>query len=248
MKKTLYFFILTAAVISLTSCKKSSEELQTDELSVYFPLTPGKYITYSLDSTVYVNFGASYEIHTYEVKYEVDAQITDNLGRPAYRIFRYIRNNSAANWEPDATFSVVSDANGLEFTENNLRYLKLRQPIRENFSWKGNTHIDTYSLNSQVKYLDDWDYIYENVGGPVQINMYSIDKSITVNQRDEIIGNPGDLNSYAEVNYSQEIYGAGIGMVYRKFLHTEYQPPVPGLGGHYVDGSYGVTYTMIDHN
>ncbi|MEO6489437.1 MAG: hypothetical protein ABIO04_05795 [Ferruginibacter sp.] len=248
MKQYFLFFLAFTLFIGFNSCKKSNEEFKTASLDEYYPLTPGKYITYSLDSTIYVNFGASAEVHSYEVKFEVDAQITDNLGRPAYRIFRYIRNPGAGAWAPDATFTAVNDSTGLEFIENNLRYLKLKQPVRDNYTWKGNTYIDTYSINSPVKYLDDWDYVYENVGITQQVGTFTFDNTLTVNQRDEIIGNPADINSYAEINYSLEKYAAGIGMVYRQFLHTEYQPPVPGLEGHYVDGSYGVTYTIIDHN
>ena len=248
MKQISPLLFIIALIVTVSSCKKSTEEIETPELETYFPLTTGKYITYALDSLVYVNFGAGSEIHSYEVKYEVDARVTDNLGRPAYRIYRYIRNTSADQWRPDATFIAVNAATGLEFIEDNMRFVKLRLPIREGYSWKGNTFIDTYSLLSPVKYLDDWDYIYENVGASEQIGNFTFENTITVNHRDEIIGNPADPDSYAEVNYSQEKFAKGIGMVYRKFLHTEYQPPVPGLGGYFVDGSYGVTYTMIDHN
>lgn len=248
MKRYPLFLLVTAFIIAFSSCSKSKEEFQTAAISDYAPYTVGKYITYALDSLVYINFGTATEIHSYQVKYAVDAEITDNLGRPAYRIIRYIRSNDTAPWVSDATFMAVNTSEGLEFIENNMRFLKLRLPIRDNYSWKGNTYIDTYSLNSEVKYLDDWDYIYDSVGAPIQVNTYNLDNCLVVNQRDEVIGNPADVNSYSEINIGQEKYAAGIGMVYKKFFHSEYQPPVPGLGGHFVTGSYGVTLTMIDHN
>ncbi len=248
MKKYPLFLFTAAVIISFSACKKSSEDFKTAGLEQYFPLTAGKYITYSLDSLVYTNFGTSTEIHTYQVKFQVDAQITDNLGRPGYRIIRYIRSNDTDPWVPDNTFMAINNTYTLEFVENNMRFLKLHQPIRDDYSWKGNTYIDTYSVNSEVRYLDDWDYIYEAVGQPQTVGTYSLDTCLVVNQRDEVIGNPSDPNAYSEINYGQEKYASGIGMVYRKFSHSEYQPPVPGLGGHFVTGSYGVTMTMIDHN
>ncbi len=136
----------------------------------------------------------------------------------------------------------------MEFVENNLRYIKLKLPIKDGYTWKGNSHIDTYSINSEVKYLDSWDYYYENVGLPETIGAFNLEDVLTVNHRDEIIGNPADPNSYSEINYSQEKYAKGIGMVYRRFLHTEYQPPTPGSSGHFAEGTYGITLTMIDHN
>jgi len=248
MKKYPLFLLTAAIIISFSACKKSNEELQTAALNDYAPLTVGKYITYSLDSLIYTNFGTSTEIHSYEVKYETDAQITDNLGRPAYRVIRYIRSSPTAAWVPDNTFMAVNSENEYEFVENNQRFLKLHEPIRDGYSWKGNTHIDTYSLNSEVKYLDDWDYIYDSVGVQQQLGTFTLENCLVVNQRDEVIGNPLDPDSYSEINYGQEKYAFGIGMIYKKFFHSEYQPPVPGLGGHFVTGSYGVTLTMIDHN
>ena len=51
--------------------------------------------------------------------------------------------------------------------KNNMRFIKLQTPIRDYYSWKGNTYIDTYSINSEVKYLDDWDYVYDSVNVPL---------------------------------------------------------------------------------
>ena len=133
-----------------------------------------------------------------------------------------------------------------EFIENNLRYLKMKAPVRNGFNWKGNSYIDTYSLNSDVKYLDDWDYTYDSVDVKLTLGALTVDSTLKVAQRDEIIGNPNDANSYSETNYGAEKYAKGIGLIYRKFLHVEYQPPTPGRGG-YKQG-YGIKLTMIDHN
>ncbi|RYY63628.1 MAG: hypothetical protein EOO13_19420 [Chitinophagaceae bacterium] len=249
MKKLIPFLCVAAAVaFSLTACKKETETLQTASIEDYSPLVVGKYITYRLDSFVYTNFGVNSETRTYQVKHQVDAQITDNLGRPAYRIIRYIRKTASNPWVSDASFMAVNTGNGLEFTENNLRYIKLRTPVRDFYSWKGNSFIDTYSINSELKYMDDWDYVYDSVNVPLTIGNFTLDSTIKVDQRDEIIGFPELPGSYSEINYGVEKYAKGIGMVYRRFFHSEYQPPTPGQGGRFVDGSYGVTLTMIDHN
>ena len=248
MKKYPLFLFTVAVIISFSACKKSNEDFHTAALSDYAPLTVGKYIAYNLDSLIYINFGTDTQVHHYQVKYETDAQITDNDGRPAYRIIRYIRNTGTDPWFSDNTFMAVNATNSFEFTENNMKFIKLKLPVRDGYSWKGNTYIDTYSLNSEVKYLADWDYIYDSVGVQQQVGTFTLDSCLIVNQRDEVIGNPLDPNSYSEINYGQEKYAAGIGMIYKRFFHSEYQPPVPGLGGHFVTGSYGITLTMIDHN
>ena len=248
MKKTVPFFLLTALLFSYSACKKTTETLDTVALSAYYPLSVGKYITYNLDSLVYINFGASSQVRKYQVKYVTDAQITDNVGRPSFRIIRYSRKTAANPWIADATFFVTNTGNTIEFVENNLRYQKLKSPVRNEYTWKGNSYIDSYSLNSNLKYLSDWEYTYDSVHVKSTVGTFTLDSTLKVNQRDEIIGNPGDANSYSEINFGMEKYARGIGMVYRRFFHSEYQPPTPGQTGKVVDGSYGVTYTMIDHN
>ena len=62
---------------------------------------------------------------------------------------------------------VVPTENSIEYVENNLRFLKLRCRLKQDFSWKGNSYIDTYSTDSDVKYLDDWDYIYDSIDAPL---------------------------------------------------------------------------------
>lgn len=245
MRKSLLSLVLLSAII-ITGCKKTTETLNLEDLNSYSLQVVGKQITYKLDSTLYINFGTKDTVVSYQVKDSVVAQITDNLGRTAYRIFRYIRKTAADAWQANNTFMVVPVNNTIEFVENNHRFLKLKQPLRDAYSWKGNTYLDTYSLNSDVKYMDDWDYTYQDMFTPLTLGTITLDNTITVNQRDEEIGNLTDPNSYSEKNLSIEKYAKGIGLVYRNFLHREYQPPTPGHLGYKL--GYGVTMTMISHN
>ncbi len=204
---------------------------------------PGISITYRLDSLVFISFGSTSAIHSYEVKYMVDAPITDNIGRPAWRIFRYIKPVGTGSFSPDATFTAINTGTTLEFIENNLRYLKLVQPITEGGTWKGNSFIDTYSINSDLKYLDDWDYTYADANKPKTIGSFNFDSTVTVEQRNDSLGLPLiPQTQYAEKNLGKEIYAANIGMVYRTFLHYEFQRVSNTYTG------FGVTYTIIDHN
>ncbi|MBU3714928.1 MAG: hypothetical protein FGM46_08265 [Ferruginibacter sp.] len=244
LKILISYFASIAILMMLSSCNKT-EELNLLTINDYSPLQEGKYITYKLDSLNFIAFGTRDTIITNEVKYVVDEKINDNLGRPAYRIIRYIRKSSDKPWVPNDTYMAVNTGNSLEFIENNLRFIKLFMPVKEYNSWKGNSFIDTYSTYSTLKYLDNWDYTYSSVGIQEKIGDFTLNDIITVDQRDETIGNPSDPASYSEINFSQEKYAKGIGLVYRKFFHKEYQPGPPG---YIADGSYGVTYTMIDHN
>lgn len=241
--------MIVCSALVFNACGKETATIDSPAIAEYASVTVGKYITYRLDSTVFTNFGLTEETKRYQVKDVVDAQITDNLGRPSFRIIRYLRDSLGTQpWAPNATFLVTPLGDQLEFVENNLRYIKLHLPIQDGFTWKGNTHIDTYSAGSEVKYLDDWDYNYEQFGQSYTVRGVTVPNTVKISQRDETIPNgPFNPNGYYERNFSSEVYAKGIGLIYRNFIHWEYQPPrVPGQQGD--RKGYGVKLEMIDRN
>ena len=243
--KITLFIIGYLFCVGLISCNKKTEPYESAQIKYYYPLEEGRYIIYKVDSLIYISFGTRDTIIHCQVKYQTEGQITDNLGRPSYRIFRYYRSDENQPWVSEATIMATNTVNSLELVEDNLRFIKLRLPIKENITWKGNSYIETSSVNSNLRYLDNWDYVFHQVGNTEIIGTDTLKNVITVDQRDEIIGLPQNADSYSEINYAQEKYALGIGMVYKTFLHKEYQP---NNGGYVADGSYGVTYTMIEHN
>ena len=73
--------IIFVAAFTISSCSKSTENLAIAKLSDYAPAVAGKYITYSLDSSVSVVFGSAFVHHFYEAKYTVGDSTTDLLDR-----------------------------------------------------------------------------------------------------------------------------------------------------------------------
>ncbi len=245
MKKLL---AIVFCVIVFAACKKQSEELQVVPISDYAPLTVGKYITYSLDSLVYASFGTIETHRLYEVKYQITDSITDNLGRKAFRLVRYIRTLPAGIFVPDNTAMAVNTGSRYEFTENNLKYFKLTLPIADGNSWKGNSAIDLVvnpATGEDLAYLADWDYTYTDVEAAKKVGTFNLANTLTVNQKNDSINLPiTPTTNIAYKDFSQEIYAKGIGMVYRNFLHFEYQKTASS----FVYKGYGVKLTMIDHN
>ncbi len=228
--------ISTAVVLFLSSCNKT-EELPVLPLSDYFPLTAGKYVTYSLDSIVYyTNFNVSAVTKNYQVKLLVDAPVTDAQGRPAWRIIRSIRSGTTGPFTTDNVFMAVNTGNTIEFIENNLRFIKLVSPIRQDYTWQGNTYIDVSSLGSQIKYLDGWDYTYDSINVPSPIGTLTVDSTIKVAHIDN--------ETAIDRTFSEEKYAKGIGLVYRHFHYWNKGT----AGGTFTDNSYGVIMKMIDHN
>lgn len=247
MPKKFSFALLALAVsVLLFSCKKT-EELETEEVAGFYPMTLGKYITYKLDSSIYIGYTTSATVRSYFVRDLVDAKITDNLNRPAYRIARFIKDSlTQPAWRNSNTFMAVPVENGFEYIENNLRFRRLQNPIRSGFTWLGNSHIQSSGLFSNLSYLFGWEYQYENINQPYQVFTTTVPETITVKQADELDGSPTDPNGYSERNYSIEVFAKGIGLIHKDFLHWIYQPPSGPLPGY--RSGYGVKLTMIDHN
>lgn len=244
--RTLLTFGITLLVVT-QSCKKVGT-YDSPALSDYMPLSVGKYIRYRMDSTRFIFFGQKDTIISYQAKDVVDAPITDNLGRQGWRIVRYLSDtNGTTPWKPAGSYMVIPTREAVEVVDNNLRYVKLKLPVTEGFSWKGNAYIDTYSLESEVKYLDGWDYTYADLSQPFTTSKgVTFENTVTIKQRDEVLGTPTDLGFYSQKNYSLEVYAKGLGLIYRNFLHWEYQPPDGSKPG-YKEG-YGLKLTLIDHN
>ena len=224
-----------------------------EDLSTFINMGVGKYVTYRLDSLKFVQFGQRDTIISYQAKDVIDAAITDNLGRPSWRVIRYLNDTLAlGTWNPDITYIITPTRETLEVVENNLRFIKLKIPIREAFNWKGNKYIDTkvdpnVDPNWPYNFLDDWDYTYANVDQPNKPFSITVPVTITVNQHDETLGTINNVDAYSERIYSQEVYGKGIGLIYKSFIRWIFQPRTSTYPSGYKDG-YAITLRMIDHN
>ncbi len=223
LKPGICIFIL--ASFSIFSCNKV-DKFPSEELSEYTNLAVGKYIRYNLDSLRFVFFGQRDTVISYQAKDVVEAAITDNLGRPSWRVVRYLRASASTNeadWRPSMAYMVTPTREVLEVIENNQRFQKLRLPVSNGISWKGNAHIDTYN-DFEMRFLDGWDYTYENVGGTfTDSGTTAIPNTITINQVD-IEGNVGNPTApIIQKLFSQEVYARNVGLVYKNLVKWEYQ-------------------------
>jgi hypothetical protein len=173
-------------------CKKT-DTFQSEPLSDYLQLQVGKYITYRLDSLVFINFGTQQVINSYLAKDVIDDSITDNLGRPSWRVIRYISDTTGTQpWTPIETYMITASRQDVEVVENNLRFIKLVLPIVDGFTWKGNSYIDTKSIDPDFTYLDGWDYTYDSAGMPYTVLSGIVSNAVIIRQRDST-GNDNDI-------------------------------------------------------
>lgn len=246
------YSLLFVTITFLVSCSKETEEFETEALANYLPTQTGKYITYRVDSTLFPNFGGSTVVHSYQEKHQIDSLLTDNLGRPSYRVFRFLRNvNGTGAWQPSGSYFITPMNNTIEVIENNLRFLKLTSTIREGNSWKGNRYLGVDPYGSSYEFSNDnniaaWDYTYTVVGDNITLGGKAYSDVITVDQVDESINAPvTNTDAYGYKNYSVDKYAKGIGLIYQEIIMWEYQPPSSGRPGYQ---GFGVKRSIVDHN
>jgi hypothetical protein len=247
------FIVFFLIAIILFSCKKESEQFQTEPISDYYPLAKGKFIIYRVDSTVFTNFGKTTEVHKYQVKHAIDTLLTDNLGRPAYRVYRYIRDTSGTQpWTPLGSYFITPLENQIEVIEDNLRIIKLHAPIRDGDDWKGNRYLPNNAYDTINGYddgMNDWDFFYDgDVLASQVIQGQTYNNVLTVQEDDEAYNYPvTDTYQYGLRNFAVEKYSKNIGLVYRENILIEYQPYHNGIYDPYRIG-FGIKMWMISHN
>ncbi len=249
--------LLAISAIFLYSCTDKKEEFVTEPLSDYYPLETGKFITYRVDSTVFTHFGRTIEKHSYQVKHVVDAKITDNLGRPSYRIYMYIRDTTGLqDWTPNGSYMITPLKDQVEVIEDNLRFIKLHMPLRDGYSWRGNTYLyDNAYEPLGFKFNNDnalksWDYFYDFSSPSFTYRNKTYNDVYTVQQNDFEDNDPLPVFDtaaiYAGANIGEERYARNVGLVFKNYVLWEYQRNLSNPSAFYT--GFGITMWMIDHN
>jgi hypothetical protein len=101
--------------------------------------------------------------------------------------------------------------------------------------------------------MNDWDYTYTSIDSSLSINGHTYNDVVTIDGIDDVFN--ADVESasvispstFASVNYFQEKYSKGVGLVSQQLIIWEYQPPnAASPAGSQV--GFGVKRTILDHN
>lgn len=242
-------------LFTMAACSKETATVEASRAKDYFNLEKGRYITYDLDSMKFVNFGQDDTVIHYEAKDVVDEQITDNSQRPAWRIIRYLRPAGSTNesqWKPSMTYMIVEAGNNIEVIENNLRFVKMVSPVKENYTWRANTHLPfkpfdamySFSMDEDIQY---WESVYEGVGESTTINGLNLDNTVMIRQVEDSVNVP--IEFVESIGYKvvwNEQYARGIGLISKNVEMWEYQPPTGGQAGFRT--GFAVSMKIRDHN
>lgn len=207
------FFGLVILPVFFTGCSESVAP-DTSRLGYeYFPLEKGQYRIYDVNSTEYF-FSAENITRNYQLK-EFVADTFENLeGGVSYRLERYTRDNDEEEWALDSVWTARSNATQAIQVEHNLPLLKLVFPFRENKTW------DVNALNDK----EDDEQVMVNLFQPLITNDEVVhEKTVTVIQEEV-------TNNILFWDVRKEVYGEGVGLVYKEITQLEYCADADCLG------------------
>ena len=261
LMRAIFSLLPLSILLVLAGCTKETEEFTTESVNNYFPLQTGKYIVYQLDSTVFPQSGRKEEVHVYQEKLEVTAQLADNEGRTTFRLDRFVRDSAGNNtWTNAGAIFVTPLEKQIEVVSDNLRVLRLIAPLTEGNTWKAFRYISSGTTdNPEGPYqslfefnddnhihLNDWELTYGAQNETITLNNQTIDSVVTVNGPDEAANAPvTDKNSFGSRTYVVDKYAKNIGLIYQELVMWEYQPNPNGTP---FKVGFGVKRSMIDHN
>ncbi len=186
------------------SCKKEEKEIKKPKPGYnYAGLTVGKYIIYNVDSTFYnVPFNII-ETHQFQLKEWIESKYTDASGNEAYRIVRFKKDTAISpDWVHQVVWNATINTSNFQKVEDNIRFVKLTFPIKQNKVWNGN------SMNT----LAAWDYEYTSIHQPETIGAVPFDSVTTVTQFDD------ENEILIQRQLYKEKYAANIGLVYKQII------------------------------
>ena len=252
MKKIFPVALALSVTLFFTACTEKTDDFEPVLSDSYLPSQVGKFITYRLDSTVFTQQGRAEERHVYQQKDVVDAAITDGLGRPSYRVYRYIRDSAGITpWRSLGSYFITPTTGAVEVVDDNLRFIPVITPVRTGTSWKGGRYIATDAYGAQYLFgndddIADWDFTYSEIGEMVTLNGKTYSDVATVQGIDESLNVPVTTpTSFASRSLYKSQYAKGIGLIFQEYILWEYQPNPNGTP--YKIG-FGIKRTILDHN
>ena len=202
----------------VVSCTKKKVEDAATILGLdYYPTQIGRYVVYDIDSTAYNDLTQTTILYKYRIKEKMTDYFTDNEGKKAIRIERYIKMYNAGKSYDSIPYTIKevwmvnADEKKVQVVENNIRYTKLIFPIEQNANWNGNVNNT----------LGEWNYIYSYIDKAEIINNLSLKSVLFVKQKDD--------KTLISQQYYVEKYAKGVGLIYREIRDIYSNTVVPNV-------------------
>ena len=161
---------------------------------------------YDVDSTVYDDFKHDTIYYKYIINEKLEDAITDNEGRNAIKLVRYIKKYNPLisydniAWTVKDVWNYTKTNTTLEVVEEDIRFTKLIFAVKAEAIWDGNAHNTQGPLEYKYNYVN----VSETINGKVFENV------LYVEQKDDKSKNA------IHRQFSIEKYAKDVGLVYRE--------------------------------
>lgn len=196
--------IISALLFFTFSCSKDNEVTVVDLGMAYAGLDLGNYVIYDVDSIFYDDFNDTVITTSFQLKELVAESYTDLEGDEAFKINRYKRDYDTLPWIQTDVWNAKLTSTNYQKVEENVRYIKLIFPVRDNSKWNGN------SMNNE----GEQQYEYKSVDHAELVGSTNLDQVLTVLQED-------DQTNLINPRIFEEKFAYGIGLVYKRSSDKE---------------------------
>ena len=230
MKRIYSGFLFVLFLFS--ACTKEKSTSPIDPGLGYFPVSPGNYRIYKLDSLFYNDFTSVVDTFRFLVKEIIGEEFVDGAGEKRNRLERYYRKNASEEWRIADVWSVVLNNSYSSITEENIPLVKLSFPVSKGREWNVNAFNSREPSNG----------FYEFIDVPQTIDGVYFEKTLRVST-------PSDSNLIT-TKFSFEEYAYGIGMIHKRYCSLEDRDSVIDFSRPLrarADYGFDVTYTLIEY-
>jgi len=187
--------LLSFITLFMYSCQKETNEDVVDAGFSFYPYSVGSWVVFSVDSTYYDDFTHTQYDYHFLLKEYFESIFVDDEGRPNMRIERYVKMSDTSDWYLRDVWYVHVNSFRVEKVEENIRFVRLIFPVKENATWDGN------AMNT----LEEQKYQYTRVNYPYSVDTLHFDSTATVIQQ--------KVTNLLEEKDQYEVYARHVGLI-----------------------------------
>lgn len=222
MKQRWYIICLLLTLFCFVGCENVTEDVVLDsDGSAYFPLENNLFWIYQVDSVIYSKLGDDRDTTSSFVKEEIIEVFVDQLQDTVYRIERSVSPTSNYDWTVVDIWAAQKDQAKATRTEENLKYMKLVFPLKENISWNGNSFITEdvkiFVGGETLDFFIDWDYRVRSIEPNAEVGENNYNEVAT------IINADSGENELIHRRFVLEKYAKDVGLIYKKHIILDTQ-------------------------
>lgn len=204
---------IAGALLLILGCGDGVVLPAPDKGFQYFPIDNGRQWVYQVDSIVFDDGGSPNVLDSTSgfVRERITGQMTDLTGDTIYHLERSFRRTQDDNWVNTDIWTVARDELNAYRMEENLRFVKLRFPLKATTTWDPLLFV---SPDTEVRVGTELIEMYTNWGGSVT----AVDQSRNLSSMlftDVITCLQADDDNEIERRYVYEEYAPDVGLIMR---------------------------------